>query len=95
MMRRTVERVRMRWGLANSDLNTTDRDKVGLACIRAPITSLSHALKHTITSLSHGAGGTAVECGGPGGPGFESCWCRFASELLTIPFTPLCLASFG
>ena len=26
----------------------------------------------------------------PGGPGFESCCGNFASELLAIPFTPLC-----
>ena len=26
----------------------------------------------------------------PGGPGFESCWRHFASELVAIPFTPLC-----
>ena len=27
---------------------------------------------------------------GPRGPGFESCWQNFSSELLPIPFTPLC-----
>ena len=53
MMRRTVERVRMRSDLANSDLNTTDRDKVGLACILTHHSTPFHSQYHT--PLSRGA----------------------------------------